>query len=386
MKGLKKNHNIYIRNGIIWIDYQQNNIRIRRSTGLKNCSFALTFVKKHYSEFIGSVDDKREIIKLYRKLEDDNTIKQIQKSETKQKKKKAHIKQYVDDRRSIYYICKAIFNEKLFLKASTIASYRNIIKLFLEFCATEKLIYADDYKREHNVSFLRYFMSKNICSRYLKRVASFAKSVFNYAVENDYIVKNVFMLPKVKKEIFQNEFEVFSLDEVLNLIKCATGELRTFLVIAFFTGARTGEILALTYDDLDFIKCEIRISKNLAENGILDSPKTISSNRIIDMLDIVKNELIKLKLKQDERIFKKRRFVLRHNFHKLLSSLGYKKRRLYDTRHTFASIMLSRGEEPMWVGCKMLGHKDLNQTYETYAKYLPQNVKARAKFLNNVEI
>ncbi len=34
-------------------------------------------------------------------------------------------------------------------------------------------------------------------------------------------------------------------------------------------------------------------------------------------------------------------------------------RRLYDTRHSFASIMLSRGEEPMWVGCKMMGHKDL---------------------------
>lgn len=48
--------------------------------------------------------------------------------------------------------------------------------------------------------------------------------------------------------------------------------------------------------------------------------------------------------------------------------------------------MLSRGEEPMWVGCKMMGHKDLNETYRSYAKYLPKDAKQRAVFLNDVVI
>lgn len=48
--------------------------------------------------------------------------------------------------------------------------------------------------------------------------------------------------------------------------------------------------------------------------------------------------------------------------------------------------MLSRGEEPMWVGCKMMGHKNLNETYRSYAKYLPKDTRQRATFLKNITI
>ncbi|GLP31543.1 hypothetical protein HpBGD84_15740 [Helicobacter pylori] len=57
-----------------------------------------------------------------------------------------------------------------------------------------------------------------------------------------------------------------------------------------------------------------------------------------------------------------------------------KERKLYTTRHTFASLMLSQGEEAMWVS-KTLGHKDLNTTYKTYSHYIPKQEKERAKFL-----
>lgn len=47
--------------------------------------------------------------------------------------------------------------------------------------------------------------------------------------------------------------------------------------------------------------------------------------------------------------------------------------------------MLSKGEEPMWVGFKMMGHKDLNETYRSYAKYLPKKVVERATFLRSLD-
>lgn len=79
-------------------------------------------------------------------------------------------------------------------------------------------------------------------------------------------------------------------------------------------------------------------------------------------------------------------YKIRASYKKLLKSLNLKFRVLYNTRHTFASIMLSRGEEPMWVGCKMLGHKNLNETFKSYAKYLPKNVVERAKFLDELKL
>ena len=74
---------------------------------------------------------------------------------------------------------------------------------------------------------------------------------------------------------------------------------------------------------------------------------------------------------------------LRAEFYALLDSLGLKRRVLYNTRHSFASIMLSQGEEPLWVAA-MLGHKNLNITYSHYAKFIPQKSRARAVFLNGV--
>ncbi|EGJ6988058.1 hypothetical protein INC97_000932 [Campylobacter upsaliensis] len=117
---------------------------------------------------------------------------------------------------------------------------------------------------------------------------------------------------------------------------------------------------------------------------MLDSPKTKSSNRCVDMLEIIKNELLPLKAKASDFIFQQSRYLLRKDFNALLEALNYEKRRLYDTRHSFASIMLSKGEEPIWVGCKMMGHKDLNETYKTYAKYLPRPVVERASFLKDL--
>lgn len=381
MKGLEKNHNIYIRKGIICVDYHKGSIRIRRSTSLKNSGFALSFVKKYYTKFIGSKSEKLEALLLYRKLEGEFIAKKINKSEQKIKVISENDCEY-----SIKSICKAILAEKSFLKPNTIALYKASIKSFLQFCNKYKIIYAYDFKREHNIDFLNFFIKKKLSIAYIKMIARFANQVFAYALENSYITKNVFTLPKMKREIVDDTPSVFNLDEAIKMICHASGELRTYLIIAFFTGARTGEILALTYGDFDFNANTIKINKTLSTNGFIGSPKTKSSNRVIDMLDIVKSEMIKHKFRLEERIFKKRRSAIRKDFDKLLCDLGFRRRKLYDTRHSFASIMLSRGEEPMWVGCKMMGHKDLSQTYEIYAKYLPQDVKTRARFLKDIKL
>lgn len=175
-------------------------------------------------------------------------------------------------------------------------------------------------------------------------------------------------------------------------------DLLTYLYIAFLTGARTGEILALNWEDIDFENEKIAITKSLNDMGELTTPKTKSSVRHIDMLPPLKEYLLKLNSActgKSELAHKKResgevspiitakRKDLRAEFYALLDSLGLKRRVLYNTRHSFASIMLSQGEEPLWVAA-MLGHKNLNITYSHYAKFIPQKSRARAVFLQGV--
>ena len=112
-----------------------------------------------------------------------------------------------------------------------------------------------------------------------------------------------------------------------------------------------------------------------------------SFDRTIDLLPLVARELKTISYQNDEGfLFKSPVCRLRKDFKALQERLKIQPlRRLYDTRHSFASVMLSKGEEPMWISRVMLGHSSLNQTFSTYAKYLPKSVKERATFLNSME-
>jgi len=45
-------------------------------------------------------------------------------------------------------------------------------------------------------------------------------------------------------------------------------------------------------------------------------------------------------------------------------------RRMYETRHTFASWALAAGETPEWVA-RTLGHVDTSMVYRTYGRFIP---------------
>ena len=60
------------------------------------------------------------------------------------------------------------------------------------------------------------------------------------------------------------------------------------------------------------------------------------------------------------------------NFHvwkPALKKAGLEPRSLYQTRHTFATLMLDAGEHPGWVQ-KMMGHETLQMIYEKYYSYI----------------
>lgn len=359
--------NIYIRNDTIYIDYYKNGKRFRKSTGIKKTPQAIEFVEANILLF---QDNLKEARAKYESLNDDlNTVSKEQEPF------------------AFRVVSQNFLNEKSFLKERTKDFYGSVIKVALFFLKEFNLIFLSDFKRKHNVLFLEFLIKRGYSQKTIKLYFIIFKSFFKYAMDNDLIDKNPIFLPKMKQQTPKETINPFSLEEALNLIKNAQDDLKTYLILGFFCGARTGEILALTWNDIDFQEREIIINKSLSDKGIIDSPKTLSSNRVIDMLDIVYNHLKNLKYQSlEQRIVILPRHKIRSEFYALQKQLKLQRRRLYDTRHSFASIMLSKGEEPMWVGCKMMGHKDLTETYKTYAKYLPKPITHRATFLQDIEI
>jgi integrase len=56
----------------------------------------------------------------------------------------------------------------------------------------------------------------------------------------------------------------------------------------------------------------------------------------------------------------------------LLKGAGVLYRKPYQTRHTYASMMLMAGESPMWVASQM-GHTDWSLTAKRYTKWIPKD-------------
>lgn len=178
-------------------------------------------------------------------------------------------------------------------------------------------------------------------------------------------------------EVEQDDYKVnpFTLEEIDELISKARGQLRNFIGIMSRTGMRPGELIACRWSDILFDEeiIKVRRTRIKKKNG---PPKKKASVRDVEMLSGVKEfflqqyELTGGDPKGDVFLNSSRKPYYSHDtitvqFKKLLKKRD--ERYLYQLRHSFATMMITRGEDILWVS-RMLGHKSSDITLKTYAK------------------
>jgi len=225
---------------------------------------------------------------------------------------------------------------------------------------------------------VRKFISKLTCSK--KRINNVLipmRSVFKMAYLSEIIDKNPMdRVRNVKTD--KPDIQPLSMEEVRLFLANVAPRFRNFFAVAFFTGMRFGEMAALKWEKVDFRLgvIKVRETRVMGEEG---RPKTKKSTRDIKILPPVREAL------QDQRkqTFGKSPYVFLNqygknidpmsmNFHvwkKGLKKAGLAPRSLYQTRHTFATLMLDAGEHPGWVQ-KMMGHETMQMIYEKYYSYI----------------
>ena len=223
----------------------------------------------------------------------------------------------------------------------------------------------------------------NIC------VNSILKPAFEIAIIEGYIQTSPFV---VKFPILKSDYEMnpFSLEEIKLLLNNSDGWFKNFLGIAFFTGMRTGEILALEWKDIMLDDSLVSITKTQT-CGLNKRPKTKNSIREIDIISqaeiFFKNQEKISGLGQNLFNASKRTgklygsCSLKYRWKELLKKCNLKYRNIYQTRHSFASNMLSNKEDIFWVS-KMLGHKNPNITLERYSRYVKRDRDKKITFLD----
>ncbi|WP_318445234.1 site-specific integrase [Photobacterium leiognathi] len=158
---------------------------------------------------------------------------------------------------------------------------------------------------------------------------------------------------------------------------------------------RTGEIDGLQWKDIDFVNKTIKVKQALSRNELKEL-KTESSYRDIDLIDHVVDALQehkKSKYTTSTFVFvnsKGKPFcypvVSRTIWYPTLDAAGLRHRNPYQTRHTYATLLLASGESPEWIA-KQMGHSTTTMLFRVYSRFVPNLTRrdgsAFEHFLNN---
>ncbi len=371
-----RNHTIYLRGNALYLNYTKNSKRHRLS--LNKLTKSLNLSNNQAIEYLGGLD-LNQILKMLKRASTPGE-KQKKKSLLSPKKtKNTTIEQAIE----------SFLNRKIGLKETSLSFMRsrfNTILKLLNVKVTGRVakITKESIANYHDNAFKKY--QKNT----LINFNAVLKSFLEFCEQEGFIDKSPYFKITLKNAQRGLKDDPFSLDEIKAILHHAPNlRLKAFLITAFFTGLRTGEQLALFWSDIDFENKKINIDKSLSLLGAITTPKNKPSIRQVDLLAPVEKILKELKESEPENkkmVFlsiPKRTQEFQKAFKALLKALNLKERKLYVTRHTFASLMISMGEEPLWIS-KNMGHNDLNTTYSNYARYIPQPQKERAAFLKEL--
>ncbi|WP_033621608.1 tyrosine-type recombinase/integrase, partial [Helicobacter pylori] len=162
------------------------------------------------------------------------------------------------------------------------------------------------------------------------------KSFLEFCETEGFIEKSPYFSVTLKNAQEATAIMPFNLEEVKALIENAQSlRLKAFLTVAFLTGLRTGEQLALTWEDIDFNEKTITINKSLNELGTITTPKNKPSIREVDLLEPVEKILKELQASEPANkkfVFismPKRTTMFQRAFRALLKALNLKDRKLY---------------------------------------------------------
>ncbi|MFC7515124.1 tyrosine-type recombinase/integrase [Herbaspirillum sp. GCM10030257] len=269
------------------------------------------------------------------------------------------------------------------LKASTYDGYRKTVLNHLtpEFGKLR----LTELKRMHIKD---WCAKQKTTSKSIRNRLSVLRAALTEAMQDELIESNpLFGWQWKMKESISTEDDVdpFSADEQSAILAKLTGQERNLFQFAFWTGLRTSELIALQWGDVDWQRGTIEIRRALTRAAIAnksegETPKTKSGRRHVKLLSPAFEAIQAQKAftyLTDGHIFKNPRtdkhwsgdLVIRTSWQRALKLAKVRYRRPYQTRHTFASMMLTAGESPMWVAQQM-GHKDWTMIARVYGKWI----------------
>lgn len=315
----------------------------------------------------------------------------------------------LEDIQEIYFE-KYTSNQKASYIRSQQELYKNHIKPFFKNALITSLRFKQINDFQNCLLIKESVAKKTLSKNSINKIMILLGKLFNTAIKENIITENP--CRNVEKLKFQKKEMNFWTANTFKIFLAAIDEEREpytslFYQIAFLTGLRAGEMIALTWNDIDFDRSEIRVNKTaslIRGEYITTEPKTINSRRFVTINSNLLKRLKKWKESQQQ-------FLLDHfqNFNpdSLLvfqynenhpsrdffsrrikriikeNELNIEPIRLHDFRHSHVALLIHNGEEPTAIK-ERLGHASITTTIDTYGHLYPNKQKSMSDKLNNL--
>jgi integrase len=241
--------------------------------------------------------------------------------------------------------------------------------------------------------------AKGMSAAMQNKVATTLSIALHQAVRNDLIPSNPathIRKPKAQKP----EMTPLDPDQVAAFLEAARPDrLFAFYLTSLDTGARPGELFALAWTDVDLDRGFLTISKSLEEIDGIHRLKEVKTARGRRRIDLTAGTVAALR-EHRKRMFAEGHIsgpvfcntqggYLRRNdfrersFKAILARAGLPDIRMYDLRHTCATLLLLADVNAKVVS-ERLGHASITRTLDTYSHVLPTMQRKAADLLGQI--
>ena len=258
--------------------------------------------------------------------------------------------------------------KKNVLSPSTILGYTNLRKTSFQDIMHLKLEQVDNVSVQRSVN----MFAANHSPKSVKNAYGLFTAVMNMFMPDSHF--NVKLPQKQPKEIY-----IPTDEDIKRLVQLSKGtSMYIPILLAAFGGMREGEICALTKNDINgnFVTINKSMVLTPSKEWKIKPPKTVSSNRKVEMPQFVINALNE----KNGELVTLNPHVVSINFSKLIKNNGFSHFRFHDLRHYYVSSLHSLNIPDKYIQAQ--GGWSTNHTMNTVYKHIMDTKKS--EFSNKI--